>query len=100
MERRNLKWNKRALRRVDEIAIWYEQNVGEKARRNFLDDTFSTIERLRLMPSIGLLERKDENAVLYSFVSHPLIRIVYNYTDTDITIVAIRSTRMKNNKSK
>lgn len=64
MEHRTLKWYTRALKRIDEIALWYEKNVGEKASENFINDTLKTVNALSLMPTIGKFEKQQGNITL------------------------------------
>lgn len=92
---RKVKWNKRALLRLQQISDWYEINVGIKARDNFRRDTLSAVEALRAMPTIGKLDllTSSETQKRYTFVSHPLIKIEYRFTEGELTIITLRATK-------
>lgn len=95
MGHRTVIWKKRAQKRFGEIAEWYESRVGIKARENFISDTIRTISVLRDMPTIGTIDEHYGQGV-YTFPSHALIRIAYTFDEATLTVVALRSTRMKN----
>jgi len=92
-----IKWKRRALRRVDEIAVWYADNMGMTAARNFLQGISETIQTLSHTPTIGKIdERRSTSRIqFYSFVAHPKYKIVYYFNTRSIYIVTIHRTQMK-----
>lgn len=92
-----IKWKRRALRRVDEIAVWYADNMGMTAARNFLQGISETIQTLSHTPTIGKIdERRSTSRIqFYSFVAHSKYKIVYYFNTRSIYIVTIHRTQMK-----
>ena len=92
-----IKWKRQALRRVDEIAVWYADNMGMTAARNFLQGISETIQTLSHTPTIGKIdERRSTSRIqFYSFVAHPKYKIVYYFNTRSIYIVTIHRTQMK-----
>ena len=90
-------WNKRAYERFLQISAWYAGNMGQQAALKFERDTLATVELLSRQPGIGMLDerRSSGERKYYSFLSHPLYRIVYRYTEDTLYVVALRATRMK-----
>lgn len=91
-------WKKQALRRVNEIADWYEGYMGRTAARHFLQGISETVQTLSGSPDIGRLdERRSTTKVrFYSFVAHPKYKVVYYFNSRSIYIVTIHRTLMKN----
>lgn len=91
-------WKRQALHRVDEIASWYENNMGKTAMRSFLQGVADTVTTLSHSPNIGKLDerRSTQRRKLYSFVTHPKYKIIYYFTSKTIYIVTIHRTMMKN----
>lgn len=91
-------WKRLALQRVEEIAAWYGVNMGEAARRNFLQGIANTVQTLAHSPQIGRLDDRRSTARLkfHSFVAHPKYKIVYYFNTRTIYIVTIHRTLMKN----
>lgn len=82
---------KKALRRIDEVAEWYDENLTRAAATKFAANIYRTIYLLASNPNIGI---KDERISLggrtyYSIMSHKKFRIVYRFTKTNLYIVAI-----------
>jgi plasmid stabilization system protein ParE len=46
MEALRIIWKKQALRRVEEIAQWYEDNMGYTAERHFLEGIADVVHTL------------------------------------------------------
>lgn len=90
-------WKRQALRRVSEIATWYEQNMGTTAMRKFLQGISSTVELLANQPNIGIadLQRSTQDIKYYSFVAHPKYKIVYYFNSQTLYVVTIHRTMMK-----
>lgn len=90
-------WNKKAYERFLQVSAWYVENMGQQAAEKFERDTLATVELLSRQPGIGMLDerRSSRDKKYYSFLSHPLYRIVYRYTEDILYVVAIRATRMK-----
>lgn len=90
-------WNKRAYERFLQVSAWYAGNMGQQAALKFERDTLATVELLSRQPGIGMLDERRSSGEIkyYSFLSHPLYRIVYHYTDDTLYVVALRATRMK-----
>ena len=90
-------WNKRAYERFLQVSAWYAENMGQRAALKFERDTLATIELLSRQPGIGMLDERRSTAErkYYSFLSHPLYRIVYRYNKDVLFVVTIRATRMK-----
>ncbi|MBO4565527.1 MAG: type II toxin-antitoxin system RelE/ParE family toxin [Bacteroidaceae bacterium] len=91
-------WKRQALHRVDEIASWYENNMGRTAMHSFLQGVANTVSTLSHSPQIGILDerRSTPRRKLYSFVTHPKYKIIYYFTSKTIYIVTIHRTMMKN----
>ncbi len=92
----NIKWNKRAQKRADEIATWYADNCGMSFAVKFMRGIQHTVNLLSQSPQIGMLDEKQstDQTKYYSFLSHPKFRILYRYTSTILYVVAIRATQM------
>ena len=90
-------WNKKAYERFLQVSAWYVENMGQQAAEKFERDTLATVELLSRQPGIGMLDerRSSGDKKYYSFLSHPLYRIVYRFTEDILYVVAIRATRMK-----
>ena len=90
-------WKKRAIQRVDEIATWYEKNMGFTAATHFVQGIEETVHTLAHSPQIGSIDerRSTTNIKYYSFVAHPKYRIVYYFNSKNIYIVTIHRTLMK-----
>ncbi len=88
---------KEALSFIDEVALWYQFEMGKRAAQHFIDGVWNTINTLAQMPTIGVLDerRSTEKKKYYSFLSHPRYRVIYRYTKTRLYIVAIQATMMK-----
>ena len=69
--------------------------MGQQAASKFEKDILALVELLSKQPGIGMLDerRSTEERKYYSFLSHPLYRIVYRYTEDTLYVVAIRATR-------
>lgn len=93
-------WYKRAYERFLQVSVWYAENMGQQAASKFEKDILALVELLSKQPGIGMLDerRSTEERKYYSFLSHPLYRIVYSYTEDAFYVVAIRSTRMVNER--
>ena len=91
-------WKRQALTRINDIASWYENNMGRTAMHSFLQGVVDTVTTLSHSPNIGKLDdrRSTPNRKLYSFVTHPKYRIIYYFTSKTIYIVTIHRTLMKN----
>lgn len=91
-------WKRQALKRVDEIARWYADNMGGTAARHFLQGISETVQTLSGSPDIGKLdERRSTTKVkFYSFVTHPKYKIVYYFNSRSIYIVTLHRTLMNN----
>ena len=90
-------WKRQALLRVDEIATWYEDNMGAVARHNFLQGISSTVQILSCQPNIGTIDsrRSTKQFKYHSFVAHPKYKIVYYFNSRSLYIVTIYRTLMK-----
>ena len=88
-------WYKRAYERFLQVSVWYAENMGQQAASKFEKDILALVELLSKQPGIGMLDerRSTEERKYYSFLSHPLYRIVYSYTEDTLYVVAIRATR-------
>lgn len=91
MDALKIVWRKRALSRVESIALWYEENMGITAERHFLEGIQSVVDTLSKMPTIGIPYQNSEGKKTkhYSFVAHPKYKIIYYYTSKHIYIVTI-----------
>lgn len=97
MEALRIIWKKQALRRVEEIAQWYEDNMGYTAERHFLEGIADVVHTLSREPHIGTIDtRRNSKFALYSFVAHPKYRIIYYFNRRSIYIVTIHRTQMGN----
>jgi plasmid stabilization system protein ParE len=87
-------WHKRAVRQNNQIASWYEANMGYQAASRYFAGIVDTIATLSHAPHIGTLDERRSSGkyTYYSFLSHPKYRIEYRFTKTTLHIVAIRST--------
>lgn len=94
---RKINWSRKATTNFHSILQWYQTERGPSYASKFFIGILSTIELIAKMPTIGIVEEKISNSKItyYSFLSHPKYRIIYRYTNTDLFIVAIRSTQMK-----
>lgn len=74
-------WYKRAYERFLLVSAWYAENMGRQAAFKFEKDTLAVVELLSKQPGTGMLDerRSTEEREYYSFLSHPLYRIVYRY---------------------
>ena len=91
-------WKRQALHRVDEIATWYEENMGVVAMRHFLQGITDSVQTLVLQPRIGMIDkrRSAQRIVYHSFVVHPKYKIIYYFNSRSLYIVTIHRTLMKN----
>ena len=98
MDALRIVWKKQALHRLEDIAQWYEDNMGHTAAHNFVTGIIDTIQTLSHSPEIGTVDtRRSTNQLIFlSFVAHPKYRIVYYYNSRSIYIVTIHRTKMKN----
>ena len=97
MDALRIVWKKRALQRVEEIALWYERNMGYTAERHFLEGINDVVCTLSKSPLIGKIDyrRNNKQHQLYSFVAHPKYTIVYYFNSRTIYIVTIYRSLMK-----
>jgi plasmid stabilization system protein ParE len=94
-----IKWEKRAQTRFDDIAAWYTCNLGQKAALNFVSGIYDTLETLSYSPRIGTVDqrRSTVKTTYYTFLSHPKYRIIYRFTKTTLYVVTIHATLMEYN---
>lgn len=92
-----VKWTITAKEQRLSIYHWYRLNLGMKAAIKFNNGVNESIKTLAQMPTIGSVSKLPflEDVELHSFVIHPKYRIVYQYTDKELHIIAIRATMMK-----
>ena len=86
----------KAIDTINEVAEWYNINMGKKSAQNFVDGIWKTINLLSTMPTIGIVDKNLSKGKrkYYSFLSHPKYRVVYRFTKRILYIVAIRATMM------
>lgn len=92
-----VKWTFTAKEQRLSIYHWYRLNLGMKAAIKFNKGVSDSIKTLAQMPTIGNISKFPflEDIELRSFVIHPKYRIIYQYTDKELRIIAIRATMMR-----
>ena len=90
-------WRKRALRDLNDVAAWYNANMGCSSASKVVRSAEETVRLLSLQPGIGIFHPELSNNSLryYSFPIHPFYRIVYRYTADTLYVCALRANRMK-----
>jgi plasmid stabilization system protein ParE len=92
-----VKWTTTAQKQRLSIYQWYRLNLGLKAAKKFNLGVNDSIRTLAQMPTIGRINNFPflEDIELRSFVIHPKYQIIYQYTDKELRVIAIRATMMK-----
>ena len=94
---RKIVWSEKATDCYIHIMQWYEAERGHQFALKFNRGILDTIDTLAHMPTIGTMDerRTTPKTKYYSFLSHPKYRIIYRFTKTNLYIVAIHATLMK-----
>ena len=80
-----------------ETALWYEINMGWRAKMHFINGINKTMKTLAAFPNIGKIAAKQpiQGITLRSIKEHKNHIIIYYITEDSVHIADIWSTRMQ-----
>ena len=88
-------WSVKALRHLDEKALWYLANRNETYAKTFAEDVRDCIEILSAQPSIGVIRKQTPRYTYRIFHNHPQCSIYYWHTSSEVHIIDLLFTRMQ-----
>ena len=93
-----VKWNKRAIKRFDEILKYIESEFGSRTAKAFVRRSFTIIETLQEYPELGSQEVADKKIRGFLITKHN--RVFYRYNDKELVILNFFDTRQHPTKKK
>ena len=92
MDKRRLKWTRKAFKQYANIVEWYSLNVGKQAASSFVKSN----DQMLKYPTIGMLnkERTNSRYEYRSYLIHPKYRIHYRISKRIVGVLAIQCNLM------